>query len=137
MSIVILRQLNSFAIDFDSPLCNPVSIPTDRGSKIAGYIPIICQTIETQYHIFPISMFIRNQNRHDTATEISDTNFHSGRILQSIETGLFPIDLCLKLLRIQSGKSCLFLCFWGTRTHDSCNNHQTQYKRFHNLCYNL
>ena len=129
MSVIVYRELYRFSVQNKLTLVDTVSITADACSEVRRLadiilnrieaehyithlsdsctevtwnVDIIGDTVESKNHVFHFSIFIRNHNGYDTASEIGYAYFHACCILQCVQLSLGSINLCLEIIRIQS-----------------------------------
>ena len=117
MTIVILWQLVLHTIQCEAPLVDAVGISSNACSEVGRIFDIVLYRVESQNHILHVTIFIGNHDRYNTASEISDANFHVVFVLQHKQVCLFTIDFCLEIASLQSGFSQFFFCCCGTSNH--------------------
>ena len=93
MPVIVPGQLIRDAINRNPPLVNPVSITSDGGTEIIIILQIILNGVEAQHHIAHDSFLIRNHDRDNTPSIISDTDFHAILVFQDKQIRLYSVNL--------------------------------------------
>ena len=104
MSVIVLGQLVFNTFNGDPALGDTVCVTSDGSSEISLVVlgEIIIDVVETEDDILEVAIAVGDHHGNDTATEVGDTDFHSGLVCKGMEDGLGTVPLSDETFRIES-----------------------------------
>ena len=90
----------SLSVQRERAVRDPVGIASDKGAEVsrAGRLgQVSFDIVESQHDIIELVIFVGRHDGSHAAAEVRDFDLHAGRIAESVEVNLLPVDLTERL----------------------------------------
>jgi hypothetical protein len=109
--LVVLGECVLCPVELELTVGDTVAVATDEGTEVARAVDIGLDAVVSEDDVGHLAVLVGHHDRDEAAAPVGNASLGTFGILEDVEVGRFPINLCFKLGFVQPGEGCFFLRF--------------------------